>query len=233
MRKVTIFVFLAACGVFGIVGIALILPETGTPSLPTGVLATYRSLLFDRSYIGYALTGGFGNAGLFAYIAAYPFVVIDLHHVAPRAFGWWFGANAVAYIAVAQLNRLLLRRWSPAQLLSFSTAMAIVFGFGTFLVARAHLGLFPIAVFVFLFVGSLALTGPNSVALAMEGQPTRAGAASALLGTLQFTIAAGASWAVGALGERSAVPMTIVMTVCGACAFLAQWLASRANHVEP
>jgi MFS transporter, DHA1 family, multidrug resistance protein len=214
-----IFGFLAICAAFGLVGVALVLPETGTRSRPHGVLRTYGSLFRDRSFLAYTLIGGFGNAGLFAYIAAYPFVVIDLHHVSPRHFGFWFGANAVAYIAVAQLNRLLLRRWTPAQLVTASTLMACTFALATLLVIRAGLSLPYIAVFVFLFVGSLALTGPNSVALAMEEQSARAGAASALLGTIQFSIAATASYVVGAIGEKSAMPMATVMLVCSVLAF--------------
>lgn len=220
-----IFLFLAGCGVLGFVGIALLLPETGVRSIPTGVAGTYASLIRDPSFIGYALAVGFGNAGLFAYIAAYPHVVIDLHRVPARLFGFWFGANAVAYIGVAQLNRLLLRRWTPRQLLHASTIMASAFALGALLVAPR--GLWPIAVFVFLYVGSLALTGPNATALAMEGQPHRAGAASALVGTLQFALAAGASWAVGALGEGSARPMAMVMLSCGLLALLARALPPK------
>lgn len=220
-----IFVFLATCGVLGVVGVAAILPETGTPSRTSGVVRTYVELLRDGSFVGYTLAGGFGNAGLFAYIAAYPFVVIELHHVSSRAFGFWFGANAMAYIAVSQLNRLLLRRFSPRKLLAASTVLATTFSLACLLVARG--GLLPIAICTFLFVGSLAIGGPNATALAMEGQPLRAGAASALLGTLQFSIAATASFVVGVFTERSAAPMAKVLVVCSILAFAAQLIASR------
>jgi len=220
-----IFWFLAACGVLGLVAVAAVLPETSAPSRPNGVLRTYLELLRDPSFIGYTLAGGFGNAGLFAYIAAYPFVVIDLHHVSPRAFGWWFGANAVAYISVAQLNRLLLRRWGPKQLLAASTVLASAFAAACLF--SAHRGLPIIAMTVFLFVGSLAINGPNATALAMEGQPTRAGAASALLGTVQFSIAAVASYVVGTFAERSAAPMAKVMLTCAMLSFVAQALSTR------
>ena len=43
----------------------------------------------------------------------------------------------------------------------------------------------------------------------------RAGAASALLGALQFLAAASAGAAVGLMHARSAVPMAAVMAVCG------------------
>jgi DHA1 family bicyclomycin/chloramphenicol resistance-like MFS transporter len=225
-----IFVFLATCGVFGLLAVAAILPETGTRSRPSGVVRTYLELARDPLFIGYTLAGGFGNAGLFAYIAAYPFVVIELHHVSARAFGWWFGANAVAYIAVAQLNRLLLRRWGPTELLAASTVLASVFALACLLVVRNGLGLPAIAICVFLFVGSLAVGGPNATALAMEEQPTRAGAASALLGTVQFSIAATASWIVGAFAERSAAPMAKVMLACAVLSFGAQALATRRSR---
>jgi DHA1 family bicyclomycin/chloramphenicol resistance-like MFS transporter len=189
------------------------------------VVSTYLGLLRDPSFMGYTLAGGLGNAGLFAYIASYPFVVIELHHVSSRAFGFWFGANAVAYIAVAQLNRLLLRRWSARELLAASGVLSSIAAAFCLLFARG--ALFPIAVCVFIYVGSLAIGGPNATALAMEGQPARAGAASALLGTVQFTIAATTSWLVGAFGQRSAAPMATVMLICAVFAFVAQALAAR------
>jgi len=220
-----IFLFLAACGVLGLIGVAAVLPETGTRSRTSGVVRTYLELLRDGSFLGYTLAGGFGTAALFAYIASYPFVVIELHHVSPSAFGLWFGTNASAYIAVAQLNRLLLRRFSPRELLAASTVLSTLFSFACLLLARG--ALLPIAICMFLFVGSLAIGNPNATALAMEGQPLRAGAASALLGMLQFSIAAMTSWIVGVFTERSAAPMAKVLLVCSILAFTTQTIASR------
>jgi DHA1 family bicyclomycin/chloramphenicol resistance-like MFS transporter len=52
----------------------------------------------------------------------------------------------------------------------------------------------------------------------MSGQGQRAGSASALLGCLQFSVAAGASALVGVLHDGTAVPMATVITLCGVIA---------------
>jgi DHA1 family bicyclomycin/chloramphenicol resistance-like MFS transporter len=53
------------------------------------------------------------------------------------------------------------------------------------------------------------------VAEALNRQHQRAGAASALLGALQFLAAASAGAAIGLMHAHSAVPMAAVMAVCG------------------
>lgn len=58
--------------------------------------------------------------------------------------------------------------------------------------------------------------------------PEKAGSASALLGSLQFAIAALASAAVGFLHDGTAVPMAAVVAACGFLAFVSyRWLAER------
>jgi DHA1 family bicyclomycin/chloramphenicol resistance-like MFS transporter len=49
----------------------------------------------------------------------------------------------------------------------------------------------------------------------MNGQGKRAGSASALLGCLQFSVAAGAAALVGVLHDGTAVPMAMVISLCG------------------
>ncbi len=224
-----IFAVLAGCGALTLLAVATILPETGRPSRSGAVARAYLELIRDRRFVGYTLAGGFGSAGMFAYIAGSPFVLIEMHRVSPGAFGWFFGVNALGLIAMSQLNRRLLVARSSEGLLAFATAWTAIAGIATFFVARSGFGGLPgIAVALFAFVSSLGLSGPNATALAMEGQPARAGAASALLGTLQFSLAAGASFLVGVLGERSATPMGVVMMVCGVLAFVVQARTTRA-----
>ncbi|MNE50313.1 hypothetical protein D3C80_1448780 [compost metagenome] len=49
----------------------------------------------------------------------------------------------------------------------------------------------------------------------MSGQGARAGSASAMLGCLQFSVAAGASALVVVLHDGTAVPMAMVISLCG------------------
>ncbi|MNG19888.1 bicyclomycin/multidrug efflux system [compost metagenome] len=68
----------------------------------------------------------------------------------------------------------------------------------------------------------------------MAGQGRHAGSASALLGSLQFAIAASAAALVGVLHDGSAWPMALVICSCGGLAVLfsrfTRWAERRAGH---
>ena len=78
--------------------------------------------------------------------------------------------------------------------------------------------LIPIAALVLAYVASIGFVNANSTAAALEDQQERAGLASALMGSAQFTIASVASALVGALADGTSRPMAIVMVGCAAVA---------------
>ena len=118
----SIFLALSIFSVMAAIAVAVGLPETLPADKPrqplSGSLSRYVSLLSDRVYLGYALTGGISIAGMFAYIAGSPFVFIKLYGVPAEHYGWVFGSNAAGFILVAQLNARLLAKRGPAFLLS-------------------------------------------------------------------------------------------------------------------
>jgi DHA1 family bicyclomycin/chloramphenicol resistance-like MFS transporter len=75
--------------------------------------------------------------------------------------------------------------------------------------------LWPLLIPLFICIASLGCIIPNASACAMNGQGARAGSASAMLGCLQFSIAAAAAALVGVLHDGSAVPMAMVISLCG------------------
>lgn len=185
----------------------------------SGALRQYFNLLGDRVFIGYALSGGIAMAGMFSYIAGSPFVFIKLYGVPAEHYGWLFGMNAAGFILVAQVNARLLRRFGPAFLLSrgilvYLAAALTVLGISLLRTEQ----LWPLLVPLFVCLASLGCIIPNASACAMNGQGRRAGSASALLGCLQFSVAAGASSLVGVLHDGTATPMTLVISLCAALA---------------
>ncbi len=225
-----IFWTLALFGVFCLVAMALRLPESHhaaarKPLHPGAILRGYGRLLIHRDYICYALTGGFPMAGMFAYIAGSPFVFIELYGVAPQDYGWFFGANALGFVAVAQVNARLVRRFEMTRILRAANAVQTVFGI--LLVGLALTGaggLFGLAAALFGFIACIGLILPNASALAMAPHGERAGSAAALLGTLQFALAAVAAMSVGAIHDASALPMAGIIAICGALGALASRL---------
>ncbi len=128
-----IFWVLAAFGVACLLAVWLRLPEThrteSVRSLALGSVVTrYLLLLFDRRYLGYALSGAASMAGMFAYIAGSPFVFITLHHLTPQHYAWLFGANAFGIALASRINHALLRRYSADALLVGASAVQAAAG---------------------------------------------------------------------------------------------------------
>ncbi len=221
--------FSAAC----LIAIALWLPETipAGPRAPiSGALGQYRRLFGDSAFIGHALTGGLCMAGMFAYIAGSPFVFIELYGVAPQHYGWVFGINAVGFILMAQVNVVLMRWRGPAFWVRRWVWVYLASGAALLVVATAQpAALWPLLIPLFVAIASLGCLLPNATACAMAGQGRHAGSASALLGSLQFGIAAAAAAAVSALHDGSAIPLAAVITLCGLAASTAAFFTARAQ----
>ena len=200
--------------------VALGLPESLPAEVPrqplSGALRQYARLLSDPVFFGHALTGGIAIAGMFAYIAGSPFVFINLYGVPAEHFGWLFGTNAAGFILVAQVNARMLAKRGPAFLLTRTVWIYLGAGLTLLAVSSLHTAsLWPLLIPLFICISSLGCILPNASACAMNGQGARAGSASALLGCLQFSIAAGAATLVGILHDGSAMPMAMVISLCG------------------
>lgn len=216
----SIFIMLTLFSALAGLAVALGLPESLPAHVPrqplSGALRQYGRLLADRVFLGHALTGGIAIAGMFAYIAGSPFVFIKLYGVPAEHFGWFFGINAGGFILVAQLNARLLAKRGPAFLLARTVWLYLAGGLALLAVSALHPAqLWPLLLPLFICIASLGCIIPNASACAMNGQGARAGSASAMLGCLQFSVAAGAAALVGVLHDGSAVPMATVISLCG------------------
>jgi DHA1 family bicyclomycin/chloramphenicol resistance-like MFS transporter len=202
-----VFAVLAAYGVLLLAVGAFFLPETLPPGRRrrggvAGTLGTYRVLLRDRTFVGLVLVAGLTMAGLFTYVSGSSFVYQRQFGLDEQQFGLLFGAGAIWLIAATQLNPVLLRRWSPAQILMTATCAGAASGAVLLtLAATGAGGLFAVAVplWAVLFCGGLGL--PNAPALALSRYGDSAGSAAALLGAVQFGVGAAVSPAVGLLGN--------------------------------
>ncbi|HCR1551619.1 TPA: multidrug effflux MFS transporter [Pseudomonas aeruginosa] len=228
----SIFICLTLLGGLACLGVALWLPETipihGERPPLSGALGQYRRLFADRLFLTYALSGGVAMAGMFAYIAGSPYVFIQLYGIPSEHYGWLFGSNAAGFIIMAQVNARLLRYRGPAFWLR-----RIIWGYllcGLALLGIASLqpaSLWLLLIPLFGCVASLGCIIPNASACAMAGQGQHAGSASALMGSLQTSVAAGASALVTALHDGTAIPMTLVIAFCGAVATFLAWQSGR------
>ena len=215
-----------------LLAVLLWLPETRPqhlqPAPLSGAFGQYRALLGNAPFMGYSLAGGVAMAGMFAYIAGSPFVFIELYGVPAEHYGWLFGSNAAGFVIMAQVNARLVLRGGPA--LWLRRMVLVYLASGLCLLALAlwqPVQLWPLLIPLFICVASLGCVLPNATACAMAGQGRHAGSASGLLGSMQFSVAASASALVAFLHDGSAMPMALVIALCGAAACGFAWWSKR------
>lgn len=235
-----IFIGLALAGGLALVA-TLRLPETRRALASEGFVTGLRGALGDRVFLTFTFAGGFAQAGMFAYIAGSPFVFIQWLGLSPSTYAIFFGINAAGYVAFSQLNRWLLRHGEPTSIAQGAGVVLVLAAITLVLVTSFAPSVLAVAVPLFVFVASLGLVAANAVASALEGQGARAGLASALLGTAQFStsslvsacvgIAAGLEVADGSAGTGR--PMAYVMlaaaSICLALVFLGRRAARSAR----
>ena len=80
---------------------------------------------------------------------------------------------------------------------------------------------------LFCFTSSIGFIGPNTSAIALSEQGEQAGAASALLGAIQFFLGTVAGAALSVWHHPSPLPLAGVMAGCGVSACLVYHLFAR------
>ncbi|HZS79120.1 MAG TPA: Bcr/CflA family multidrug efflux MFS transporter [Ktedonobacteraceae bacterium] len=190
-------------------------------------LATFRRLLLDRLFVGYALSCGLAFAAMFAYISGSPFVIQDIYGLSPQMFSLIFGINALGIGTAGQISGRLVGRVSSKKLLAGGLIAVAIGGTALLLVVIMHVGLIGILPSLFVVVASMGIISPNATALALADYPHIAGSASALLGVLQFSVGAAVAPLVGIAGTETALPMALVIAILDVSALMTYLLLDR------
>jgi len=191
-----IFWFLAAFGVLNLVLTKLFffetLAEENRNQRPASqVLVQYWELLKDKRFNFPAIGGGLLMGSMFVYISAASELLMDNYGVTATQFSWIFGFNAAGFVALTQLNQWLTNRFRLLSLLRFGAMIQVSAAAGLFILgllfgSDAWLPL--VLVCIFFCISALGLTQPNATAIALAFQKHRAGMASALQGSLMFSV---------------------------------------------
>ena len=229
----SLFLLLAALA-FLAMGLALwrvpeTLPEDHRLVVPPAQLAaTYLRVLKNRNAMGCILCHGFFFGGMFAFIAGSPFVYIELFGISPENYGLVFGLNIVGMGIMNMVNIRIVGRLPLFSILRMGSLSACVAAFALLLNAHTgNAGLAGIVIPVVVYVSCIALTGPNSNALALSHFPRSAGTANAMAGAVRFSIGAGTTALVGVLHDETAAPMAMVMAGCGVMSVLSMLLVQN------
>lgn len=189
----------------------------GVSALVQGMAVVVR----NRNYLGYTLGFGFGFCVMFSYISASPFVFQRILGLSPGMYSLYFAANAIGLMVMSYVASRLAGKVPLRVLIIAGLATALAAAVMLLALASTGLTLLSTELLLFVAVASLGLVVGSATTLATAQVPELAGTGSALLGALQFALAAVISPLVGLGGEGTAVPMTVAMCVCAVVALAA------------
>lgn len=187
-----------------------------TATRPGRMMQNFAVLLRDRNYMGYLLAQSMAYGVMFAFISGSSFILIGRHGLSPMVFGMSFGFVVAGYIVGNMVSAKQVRAHGPDRLLLAGAWIGAAAGVTMAALAWGGLA-HPLAILVPMFFSAMALglVMPNALGRALASYPHMAGAASALLGFCQMTLAALVGMIVGHGVEQSATVLPTTVAICG------------------
>lgn len=190
-------------------------------------IGNFASLFRHKRVLSYMLASGFSFAGMFSFLSAGPFVYIELNHVSPQHFGYYFALNIVFLFVLTIINSRFVRRVGALNM--FRAGLWIQFVMAFWLVVSAFLGVgfWALVIGVAAFVGCVSMISSNAMAVILDEFPHMAGTASSLAGTFRFGIGAIVGALLSMATFTTAWPMLWAMAFCATSSVLFCLYASR------
>lgn len=220
-----VFIVLSVVGLIMALIVFFSLPETlpqNSRSLGgiQNTLITFRNLILDRSFMGYAMSQGFVFAAMFAYISGSPFVVQNIYGASAQMFSLIFAVNGIGIIIASQITGRLAGRIREEKLFIIGVCISAIGSVILLTMLFFNTSLYLILIPLFFVVSSVGVVSTTGFTLAMQNHRKSAGSASALLGVLSLIFGGSVAPLVGLGGGNSAIPMGIVMAITGVSSLL-------------
>lgn len=223
-----IFAALAAVALLLIIavarGLAETAPRTQSDAANAGRLVQrFGAILREPRFTAHGVLLLCTFSGIFAFVSNSAFVLQQGLGVAPATYALLFATVMLGQIAGAWLSSRLVMRLGIGAMLRLGTRLACAAGvvaLGLALGGAQHWSavIGPMAAYMF----ACSCIIPAATAAALSPFPGAAGAASSLIGTLQFALGAAVSSALGAAFDGTAGPMALVIALGGCGALLSE-----------
>ena len=228
-----IFIILAIIATLVLITVIFFLPESYQPDpsyslKPAPIINSFLSVLKNPQFYTYAVAGAVGFSGLFAYLAASPFVFMDVFGISAKVYGWIFAVLSVGFIGSSQLNGLLTKRYESKQIVNVSllcmVIVSLIFFAGSI---NGWFNIYGTVVMIFAFLCCVGISYPNTSALSLAPFAKNAGTAAALLGAFQMAAGTLVSVLVSLFKSRSSIPMAGLMAIAAVLSFVILIIGKR------
>lgn len=202
-------------------------PERRTPPTFGGFLRGYARFFATRGTRLPILISCASFAGLFAYVAGSPFVLMQGYGVAAEHYGLYFALTAIAIMFGSITGGRMLRAGrSPGAMIVIGASIQVV---GGGLVAggtAADIGVAGFMVPMVIYFFGSGITSPSATALAMEPLPQLAGTASSAIGSLTMIAGSVAGYQTTRIGGSTPIVFAIFVAIMGGVVFALAALAA-------
>ena len=170
------------------------------------------AVLRDRGFRTATLLGAMTYAGVYAYVAASPLLLQDVHQVSPAQFSFAFLATSLGLVIGVQASAALQRRLPDAPVVAGFAALTAVAAVAVVPLQHAGSGLLGLLVCLWLFVTGCGGCFAGAAGRALRYQSAQAGTATSVYGFSTFAAAGLIAPVAGAVGLRDATPVAAVLT---------------------
>ncbi len=219
-----IFWVLTGLGIFSGLFTIRWLPETlpverRVPLSMRSIVRNYAIQISNPSFFFYTMATSCTLGCLFIYLNNAPFIFINMFGLTPNQFSYIFASNAMLMIAISQVNLRLLKLYSATQIVFVGLGGFMVIG--TLLMSLVQLdwqALWSYSILLGMGIAMLGMITGNLTAMTMAHTQQHAGIASALMGFMQFVLAATIGFIASIIAAPSLLTMPIALLVLGLAA---------------
>lgn len=189
---------------------------------PRQLIGSYRDVLTDRQFTGYALLHACGFACMFAFISGSPSLLIGSLGLSPTIFSVLFGLTSCGVLVASLLSGRLSKRHVPSRTIIGAALLLMVASAlcGLALVPADAVKPFTLMPLMALALFSYGLLAPNANHEALANLPHVAGSAAGVMRCLQMGMGAFAS-AMIAVCEPLGHPALVMTGLMAAMAVIA------------
>lgn len=220
-----IFLALSAAGCVVMIAAVFRLPETASPhdaALHSGNLFKALPILTRNArFLTYAGVLTMSTSAFFSFIAAAPYLVIEVMKGGPDTYGYWFMLVAASYMLGNFLTSRFAGRLGVDRMI-WTGSLVSLCGLTIALVLSLLPDWSPARLFIPLALNALGngLTIPSATAAALSIRPDHAGAAAGTTGAIQLGTGALAAFSLGWLVTIWPYALTLAMWAMAICGLL-------------